>query len=88
MRDRELRESQWPGSGLRDKIFRQTLVGVLDAMTRNIVSITKRAEELSKWSDEHLEAGASNHTLIVEAIFSHMRRLEDNSHVTRGPLMC
>jgi hypothetical protein len=88
LRARAQRESEYPGSGRRDKVFQGTLQGIMDALNRNIVQLSKRAvraQELHSWDDEHLHACASNHTLIVESIFSHMRRLEDHSHVTRGP---
>jgi hypothetical protein len=82
---RAKREETYPGSGLRDKVFVKTLKGILDALRRNIVEISQRAEEQHEWSDEHLQACASNHTRIVQSIFSHMRAMEDNA-TTRAAL--
>jgi len=84
---RQERESDWPGSGMRDLIYKKTLTGILDALKRNIVHASARAEQISGWQSEHLQTAVSNHTLMVESIFSHMRALEQNSHTTRGPLM-
>ena len=79
--------AQWPRSGVRDLILKKTLKGVADAFFRNIVGASEKAREMAGWTDAHLQAVASNNTLMVESIFSHMRRLEDGSKATRGPLM-
>ena len=83
---RAAREAHYPGSGDRDMIFLASLKGLVAALRRNILYAVERRDELDKFSDEQLSTFALNNTLLVESIFSHMRRRHDGSHSERGPL--
>jgi len=78
---------EWPASGRRDRLFKTTLCGVADAIQRNLLGTAKLAETMCRWKPEHIETAALNHTLPVESMFSHMRRLESESKQTRCALM-